>query len=436
MLNIALANILSAKPEAGLPRAKRIIYLFQNGGPSQLDMFCYKPMLEKFAGQPLPESLQKNQSATFIDTNAAVLASRFSWSQDRYGNWYSDPAKPLMKVADDLLFLHNVKTDVVNHGPAQTMLHTGMPIPGRPSLGSWISYGLGSEAKDLPDYVVLNSGRPSFGGMSLYGSGFLPAELQGVPFAGTGEPVPYLDYPRDITTSDQQQVVQRIAKLNQVHFNQFRDPKIIARTKAMELAAQMQLSIPDLLDLSEESTDTLELYGADPQVHSFARNCLYARRLLERGSRIVHLVNGDWDMHTAVHSGTEHQCELSMRPIAGLITDLKRCGLLDDTLVVWGGEFGRTPQTEVSPLGYKEVGRDHHPDAFTMFLAGAGIQGGRAIGQTDDFGMYATDGSTHIHDLNATILHLLGFDHEKLTYRAEGREFRLTDVHGTVMENV
>jgi hypothetical protein len=350
------------------------------------------------------------------------------------GHAISNLLPSLAKVADDLCIVHSLHTEEINHAPAQLFLHTGFGRGGRPSIGSWVTYGLGSENSDLPAYVVLQSGPPGGAGASMYSSGFLPTVHQGVPFRSAGESVLYLSNPAGHAPASRRRVLDALRSLNESHLEEVGDLEIATRIEQYELAYRMQSSVPELMDLSDESTDTVELYGAKPGKASFANNCLLARRLVERGVRFVELYDSDWDHHNNLADRLASKCKDFDQPASALIMDLKRRGLLDSTLVVWGSEFGRTPLAQgVDGNGNKTAGgRDHHKDAYTVWLAGGGIQGGLSYGSTDEFGFGITENPVHVHDLNATVMHLLGIDHERLTYKYQGREFRLTDVSGTV----
>ena len=339
-------------------------------------------------------------------------------------------------MADEMAFIHSLHTEEINHAPAQMFLHSGFGRGGRPSFGSWVSYGLGSENSDLPGYVVLLSGPAGGAGTSMWSSGFLPSIYQGIQFRSQGDPVLFLSGPEGRTKQQRRQELNTLQELNLQHFHATGDPEIETRIGQYEMAFRMQASVPELMHINDESAETLELYGAQPGKASFANNCLLARRLVERGVRLVELYDSDWDHHGNLETRLPTKCQQTDRPIAGLIQDLKQRGLLKDTLIVWASEFGRTPLMQGGAKGKKISGRDHHKDAFTCWLAGGGIKGGASVGKTDDFGMDVVEDGVHVHDLNATVLHLLGIDHEKLTYRYQGREFRLTDVHGHLVKDI
>jgi hypothetical protein len=421
------------------PRVKRVIYLFMAGAPSQLDLFDPKPALKKHDGQDIPAELIKGERFAFIKGTPKLLASPFSFKQHgKSGAEISELLPNLARLSDDITIVRSMKTTQFNHAPAQIFMNTGHQVIGRPSLGSWLSYGLGSENSDLPAFVVLLSGEnhPD-GGKSCWGSGFLPTTHQGVEFRSSGEPVLFVSNPEGVDADARNRSIDAINDLNRLHALDVRDPEIETRIAAYELAYKMQTSVPELTELAKEPPAIHELYGTEPGKSSFANNCLLARRLVERGVRFVQLYHRGWDTHGAsfgedIVEKLPHLCRQTDRPIYALLTDLKQRGLLDDTLVVWGGEFGRTPMNEARN-GSKFLGRDHHPRAFTVWLAGGGVKPGITIGRTDDLGYNVVEDPVDVHDLHATMLHLMGIDHEKLTYRFQGREFRLTDVHGKVV---
>jgi hypothetical protein len=405
------------------------------GGPSQLELFDPKPKLQEMDGQVIPESYVKNKRFAFIKRDAKLLGSRRKFARHgESGAELSELLPQLATVADRLCIVRSMVTDVFNHGPAKLFVNTGSPqFMGRPSMGAWVTYGIGSESASLPGFVVLQSGpRGPRGGAPLWASGFLPTTYQGVPFRAGAEPILNLANPQGITPTRQRQFVDAVNDLNRARLAETGDPEIGTRINAYEMAYRMQSSAPELMDVSGETQATLEMYGAVPGQPSFANNCLLARRLVERGVRFVQLYHTDWDHHgnvgTELGKSLEERCHEVDRPCAGLIRDLEQRGLLEDTLVVWGGEFGRTPQGEPRDM----LGRDHHIDGYTMWLAGGGVKRGVTVGETDEIGYYATKDRIHVHDLQATILHLLGLDHLKLTYRFQGRDFRLTDVAGEV----
>ena len=428
---------LAPRPPHFAPKAKRVIYMFMAGAPSQLDLFDHKPDLVKFDGKPVPAEVVKDQRYAFIQPNAALMASRFKFAKHgRSGAELSEMLPHLAGVVDDIALVKSMHTDQFNHAPAQIFFNTGSSLPGRPSMGSWVTYGLGSEADDLPGFVVLSSAGGTSGGVANWSSGFLPAVYQGVPFRSKGDPILNVTSPAGVDPRLQRDTIDLVRGLNRKHLDAVGDPEIEARIAAYELAYRMQTSAPDLMDLSGETKETLELYGAEPGKASFANNCLLARRLIERGVRFVNLYHEGWDHHSDVAGGLKNQCGQTDRGAAALVKDLKRRGLLDDTLVVWGGEFGRTPMVESNAALGRSLGRDHHPQAFTMWMAGGGIKPGMTMGATDDLGFHVTEDPVHVHDIQATILHLLGLDHTRLTYKSQGRDFRLTDVSGVVVEKL
>lgn len=456
--SIALASLLSgqttANPKSNIqhpklngplapkqphfaPKAKRVIYLFNSGGPSQLDMFDYKPSLEKYNGKPVPQEFVKGINYAFIRSDAGLYASEFKFAKHgQSGAEMSEALVHLPKVADDIAILRGMVTDAINHAPGQVFIQTGSIQFGRPSFGAWVTYGLGCETQDLPAYVVLSSGGGTSGGAANWGCGFLPTYYQGVPFRRSGDPILSLSNPRGITREMQRKSLDTLKTLNEHHLELTGDPEIATRINSFEMAYRMQESAPELMDISKESKATLELYGAEPGKASYANNCLLARRLIERGVRFVQLNHEAWDHHSEVKKGVLNQCKQTDKANAALILDLKQRGLLDDTLVLWGGEFGRTPMVESNPDAGRSLGRDHHNKAFTMWAAGGGVKPGMTLGTTDEFGFNVIENRVHVHDLHATLMHLLGFDHEKLTFRFQGRDFRLTDVHGVVVKKL
>jgi len=430
-------NPLAPKAPHFAPKAKRVIHMFMAGGPSQLDLFDNKPGLARFDGRPIPAEVVKDQRYAFIRPDAALMSSRYRFARHgQSGAELSEMLPHLAKVADEIAIVKSIHTDQFNHAPAQIFLNTGSPFPGRPSIGAWAVYGLGSEAVDLPGFVVLSSGAGLSGGSALWSSGFLPTAYQGVPFRAQGDPILNVASPSGVDRRLERDSIDLIRDLNQNHLDVVGDPEIATRISSYEMAFRMQSSAPELMDLSGETPETLALYGVEPGKPSFAANCLLARRLVERGVRFVNLFHEGWDHHSDVAGGLKSQCGQTDRGAAALVMDLKQRGLLDDTLVVWGGEFGRTPMVESNAALGRSMGRDHHPQAFTMWLAGGGIKGGQTIGQTDELGFHVIEDPVHIHDLQATILHLLGEDHTKLTFKSQGRLFRLTDVHGEVVQKL
>ena len=432
------ASSAGAKGYHHPPRIKRVIYLFMAGAPSQLDLFDHKPKLTELEGRALPPSVIAGQRYAFIQPDAAVLAPRFKFKKHgESGAELSEVLPHLAKVADDLAIIRTVHTDQFNHSPAQLFVNTGSPIPGRPSMGSWLSYGIGSEARDLPGFVVLKSGGNLSGGAAMWSSGFLPGEHQGVPFRSSGDPILNVANPPGIDRQTQRDTLDLIRNLNQQKLDQTGLEEITTRIESYEMAYRMQARAPELMDLSKEDTATLSLYGTSANDRgSFAKNCLLARRLAERGVRFIQLYHSGWDHHSNVENGIRKQCLQTDQACAALIQDLKQRGMLDDTLVVWGGEFGRTPMVEASAALGRKLGRDHHPQAFTMWMSGGKIQNGQTLGKTDELGFRPVTNPVHVHDIQATILHQLGIDHEKLTFTYAGRPFRLTDVHGQVITSL
>jgi hypothetical protein len=427
------------------PRAKRVIYLFQSGAPSHIDLFDYKPQLQKYHGIELPESVRMGQRLTGMTSgqkSKPVAATIFKFQQHGQGGmWLSELLPHLGTVADDLCLIKSMNTEAINHDPAITYIQTGAQQPGRPSLGAWLSYGIGSESSDLPAFVVLISlasngknDQPLFG--RLWGSGFLPSVHQGVKLRSTGDPVLYLSNPPGIDSASRRRMLDGVAKLNEMAKQSFGDPEIATRIAQYEMAYRMQTSVPELMDLSKEPPKTFEMYGPDARKPgTFAANCLLARRLAERGVRFIQLFHRGWDQHGNLPKDIASQCKDTDQPTAALIKDLKERGMLDETLIIWGGEFGRTVYSQ-GALTADNYGRDHHGRCFSVFLAGGGIKGGVVHGETDDFCYNIVKDPVHIHDLNATILHCLGIDHERLTFKYQGRDFRLTDVSGRVVKEI
>jgi len=431
---MAMNALAAANPQPHFaPKAKRVIFLFMAGAPSHLEMFDNKPQLAKFDGQLPPAELLKGYRAAFINPNSKLLGPKFPFA--RYGKSGAElsPLLPhLSKVVDDITIVKSMSTDAFNHAPGQLMMNTGAMIFGRPSIGSWVTYGLGSESKDLPAFVVFSTGKkgPS-GGNSCWGSGFLPTRHQGVQFRSTGDPVLYLSNPAGVDNQLQQDSLEAIKRLNQMKLDTTGDPEIATRISSYEMAYRMQMSAPGVMDLSQEPKHILDLYGADPAKPSFANTVLLARRLSERGVRFVQIFHEAWDQHGNLVKDITQNCKDTDQACAALVQDLKQRGMLDDTIVIWGGEFGRTPMVQGG-----SDGRDHHPNAFTMWLAGGGFKPGLTYGETDELGFNVAKDKVHVHDLHATILNQLGFDHTKLTYKFQGRNFRLTDVHGAVKRDI
>lgn len=464
--SIALADQKGRKGLPGVPhfapKAKRVIVLFMNGGPSQMDMWDYKPKMRDVYDADLPDEIRMGQRITTMTSGQArfpVAPSKYEFTKHDNGGdgvYISELLPHTATVANELCVIRSMWTDAINHDPAVTFIQTGSQLPGRPSLGAWVSYGLGSENEELPTYVVLHSKWSAKRDAQalynrLWGTGFLPSEHQGVSMRSTGDPVLYLKNPEGVLSSTRRQMLDDLAQLNQLTLKQFGDPEIAARIAQYEMAYKMQTSVPDLMDLSTETDETFELYGEDSRTPgTFAANCLLARRLAERGVRFTQIWHRGWDHHDSLPRDLPLQCKDIDQPCAALIKDLKRRGLLDETLVVWGGEFGRTVYCQ-GPLARDNYGRDHHPRCFTMWMAGGGVKPGTVYGHTDDYCYNIVDkdgaiikptedaftpGAVHVHDLNATMLHLMGIDHTKLVYRFQGRDFRLTDVHGHVVDEL
>ncbi|MGZ5568512.1 MAG: DUF1501 domain-containing protein [Limisphaerales bacterium] len=428
------ANPFAPRAPHFTPRAKRVIYMFQAGAPSQLDLFDYKPTLTKYDGKTVPAELVKDQRYAFIRPDAELFATKFKFAKHgQCGAELSEALPNLAQIVDDIAIVKSMTTDAFNHAPGQILMNTGSTQFGRPSMGAWVTYGLGSESQDLPAFVVLSSAGGTSGGAANWGCGFLPTVYQGVPFRRTGDPILFLANPPGITPAMQRKSLDTLRKLNLQRLDVVGDPEISTRINSFEMAYRMQTSAPELMDISKESPETLAMYGAEVGKSSFANNCLLARRLVERGVRFVQLFHEAWDHHSDVYGGVKAQTKATDQAAAALVTDLKRRGLLEDTLVVWGGEFGRTPMVETNKEAGRSMGRDHHPQAFTMWMAGGGIKPGLTLGETDDFGFNVVKDRVHVHDLHATLLHLLGFDHTKLTYHFQGRDFRLTDVEGELV---
>ncbi|MCH8215383.1 MAG: DUF1501 domain-containing protein [Planctomycetes bacterium] len=450
---IALASLLtdalSGRADAGVsnafalrephfaPKAKSVIHLFMAGAPSQLDLFDYKPELAKLEGKPLPPSVIGSQRYAFIRPDAAVLGPQYKFARHgQSGTELSEMLPHLAEVVDDICLIKSMHTDQFNHAPAQIFFNTGFAQPGRPSIGSWVTYGLGSAARDLPAFVVMSTGSGISGGSANWSSGFLSSVYAGVRFRNQGDPILNVSNPRGVDQALQRDSLDLIGELNRMRHEALADPEIQTRIASYEMAYRLQSSAPELMDLSQESEATLTLYGCDPGKASFARACLLARRMVERGVRFINIYHEGWDAHSDVAGNLKKNCKATDRASAALIKDLKQRGLLDETLVIWGGEFGRTPMVETNPALGRKLGRDHHPQAFTMWLAGGGIKPGMVYGATDDLGFHIAKDPIHVHDIQATLLHCLGFDHERLTYTYQGRHFRLTDVHGRVVREI
>ena len=428
-----IANPLAPKAPHFPGKAKRVIYLFMAGAPSHLDLFDYKPALVKFGGTLPPPELLKGYRAAFINPSSKLLAPKFKFDKHgKSGAELSELLPHLAEVVDDIAIVRSMHTDAFNHAPAQIFMNTGSQQFGRPSLGAWTNYGLGCETSDLPAFVVFSSGtKGTSGGASNWGNGFLPSIYQGVLFRNQGDPILYLSNPKGTDNEIQRDTLDTVRRLNQKRLDIVGDPEIATRINSFEMAYRMQSSAPELMDISKEPKNILEMYGAEPGKSSFANNCLLARRLVERGVRFVQLFHEAWDQHGNLTVDLKKNCKNTDQACAALIRDLKQRGMLEDTLVIWGGEFGRTPMVQGG-----DDGRDHHPNAFTIWMAGGGVKPGITLGESDEFGFNAAKDPVHVHDLNATILHLLGLEHTKLTYRFQGRDFRLTDVHGEVVDKL
>ena len=440
----AMASLADAQTQFA-PKAKRVIYLFQSGAPSQIELFDHKPGLAKMRGVELPDSVRKGQRLTGMtatQTSFPLVASQFEFKQrGQSGAWVSDLMPHVAKIADKLCFVKSMHTEAINHDPAVTFFQTGFQLAGRPSIGSWLSYGLGTENQDLPAFVVMISqGTGNVSDQPLYdrlwGSGFLPTKYQGVKFRSTGDPVLYLKNPEGVSAETRRGYLDDLAAMNQLKLEQAGDPEIATRMAQYEMAFKMQSSVPELTDLSKESAKTIDRYGPEARTPgSYAANCLLARRLAERGVRFIQLFHRGWDQHNHLPGQIVNQCRDTDQGTAALIEDLSERGLLEDTLVVWGGEFGRTVYCQ-GKMTADDYGRDHHPRCFTVFMAGGGVKAGMSYGETDDFSYNIVKDPVHVHDLHATILRLLGVDHTKLTYKFQGRHFRLTDVHGNVVKSI
>jgi len=438
-----VTNPLAARKPHFEPKVKRIIYLHMSGGPPHLDLFDYKPELVKWNDKPCPEEFLKGRRFAFTSGVPKLMGTPRHFAQyGKAGMWMSDAVPNLQPLADELCFIKSMNTDQFNHTPAELLLFTGSARQGRPSMGSWITYGLGTENENLPGFVVLiSSGVQPSGGPSLWGSGFLPSVFQGVQCRSKGDPVLYVSDPPGMDREMRRRTLDVIRDLNQDQEKRLGHPETATRIAQYELAYRMQIAVPEVMDISKESKEMLADYGAAPGDASFANNCLLARRLIEKGVRFVQLFDWGWDFHgtrdaEGIQDGLTKKCAKMDKPVAALIRDLRQRGLLEDTLIVWGGEFGRTPFREGRTASGTVLGRDHYPDCFTVFLTGGGVKPGMVLGETDELGFSVTRDKVHIHDLQATILHLLGFDHEKLVYRFQGRDFRLTDVYGRVVKEI
>ena len=436
-------NPLVARKSHFEPKAKRVVYIHCAGSPPHLDLLDYKPELVKRTGQDCPDEFIKGKEFAFTKGKPKLLGTPRTFTQHgNGGTWLSDAVPHFHGIADEMCVVRSMYTDQFNHAPAQLFLLTGSPRQGRPSMGSWVTYGLGSENEDLPGFVVMISGgiQPS-AGKNAWGSGFLPSVFQGVQCRSKGDPVLYVRDPKGMSRELRRKGLDALRTLNEIQAAELGSPETLTRIAQYELAYRMQVSVPEVMDISRESENTLNTYGAVPGASSLANNCLLARRLLEKGVRFVQLFDWGWDFHGTnpkedIRDGLTKKCSTMDRPVAALISDLKERGLLEDTLVIWGGEFGRTPFREGRTAGGKVLGRDHFPDCYSMFMAGGGVQGGITHGQSDELGFSPAENPVHVHDLQATILHLLGFDHERLIHRFQGRDYRLTDVHGKVIKGI
>jgi len=435
--NSLQAGALRPKPPHFAPRAKAVIHLFMAGAPSHLDLFDYKPQLARWEGKSLPPEIIGGQRYAFIRPDAAVLGPQFRFAKHgECGMELSEVLPHLATVVDEICLIRSVHTDQFNHAPGQIFLNTGFARPGRPSIGSWVLYGLGAETVDLPAFVVMSTGSGISGGAANWSSGFLPTVYAGVRLRNQGDPILNVSNPPGVSADVQRETIDLVGTLNRRRLELLADPDIAARIASYEMAFRLQTSAPELMDLRSESQATLDMYGVDPQKPSFARACLIARRLIERGVRFVTIYHEGWDAHSDVVGNLKKNCGDTDRACAALLRDLRQRGLLDETLVIWGGEFGRTPMVETNPALGRRLGRDHHPQAFSMWMAGGGLKRGFTYGATDELGFHVVENPVHVHDLQATILHVLGLDHERLTYTFQGRQFRLTDVHGRVLHDL
>ena len=439
----AAADPLAAKKPHFAAKAKRVIYLHMTGSPPNLDMYDWKPELVKRDGEDCPDEFLKGRRFAFTSGVPKLMGTPRKFEQHGKGGvWLSDAVPNFHGVADDMCIVNSMNTDQFNHAPAEMFIYTGSPRPGRPSMGAWTTYGLGTENENLPGFVVLiSSGVQPNGGKNSFGSGFLPSVYQGVQCRSKGDPVLYSSDPKGMDRDMRRLSLDALADLNHIQAKELGHPETLTRISQYELAFRMQMSVPEVMDISKESEKTLENYGAQVGGAGLANNCLLARRLVESGVRFVQLFDWGWDFHgtgegTGLESGLTNKCATMDKPIAALIKDLKERGLFEDTLIVWGGEFGRTPFREGRTAKSKVLGRDHYPDCFTMWMAGGGTKGGYTHGQTDELGFGVAEDKVHVHDMQATIMHLLGFDHEKLSYRFQGRDYRLTDVHGHVVDDL
>lgn len=440
---LSAANPLAVRPPHYAPRVKRVIYLHMSGGPPHLDIFDYKPELVKRSGQDAPDQFVKGKTFAFTSGVPKLMGTPRTFTQHGEGAiWMSDAVPNFKTIADEMCVIKSMFTDQFNHAPAELLLFTGSPQPGRPSMGAWVTYGLGSENENLPGFVVLiSSGVQPSGGQSCWGTGFVPSVFQGVQCRSKGDPVLYVTDPAGMDRSLRRKTLDALRDLNEEQARELGHPETTTRIAQYELAFRMQASVPQVMDIAREPKAVLDDYGAVPGESSFANNCLLSRRLLEQDVRFVQLFDWGWDFHGTnrgeeIRGGLTEKMKRTDKPIAALIRDLRQRGLLDDTLIVWGGEFGRTPFREGRTSSSDLLGRDHFPDAFSIFLAGGGVKKGLSYGETDELGFSIVENKVHVHDLQATILHLLGLNHEKLTYRFQGRDYRLTDVHGRVVKDI
>ena len=442
MGKLALAGLLTdalgkSRPAHVAPKAKAVIHLFMAGAPSQLELFDNKPQLKALEGKPLPPSVIGDQRYAFIQRDAAVLGPRFPFAKHgQCGAELSDKLPHLAKVVDDIAIIKSMYTEQFNHAPGQIFFNTGFAQPGRPCLGSWLSYGLGAATDNLPAFIAMSTGGGISGGSALWSAGFMPGKHAGVRLRNSGDPILNVSSPNGVDVKLQRDSLDLIGALNRRRLAIENDPEIATRIESYEMAFRLQTSAPELMDLKSERPETLKLYGVDPEKPSFARACLLARRMVERGVRCVNIIHSGWDAHSNVAGNVTNNARATDQGSAALITDLKQRGLLEDTLVIWGGEFGRTPMVESNPSLNRKLGRDHHPQAFSLWLAGGGVKGGLTLGATDELGFHIAERPVHIHDLQATILHFLGLDHERLTFHHAGRDYRLTDVHGKVVKDL
>jgi hypothetical protein len=439
----AVVNPIAPRSPHYLPKAKRVIYLHMSGGPPHLDIFDYKPELVRRNGELAPDQFVKGKTFAFTSGTPKLMGTPHTFAQyGKCGTWMSDAVPHFHEIADQICVIKSMNTDQFNHAPAELLLFTGSPRQGRPSMGSWVTYGLGSENENLPGFVVLiSSGVQPSAGQSAWGSGFLPSVFQGVQCRSKGDPVLYVSDPPGMDRALRRKTLDALRDLNEEQARELGHPETLTRIAQYELAFRMQMSVPEVMDISREPPEVREAYGAQPGESSFANNCLLARRLVEQGVRFVHLFDWGWDFHgtnvnEGLNDGLRNKFKRTDKPVAALIKDLRQRGLLDETLIVWGGEFGRTPFREGRTAESAILGRDHFPDAFSIFLAGGGVKTGITYGETDELGFSVVENKVHIHDLQATIMHLLGFNHEKLTFRFQGRDYRLTDVHGKIVKDI